>query len=231
MKNALSVSLIVVGIAAFGAGSTEATVEAPDGVSAAVLSCNESIPLYVKAIANAPNDAALHNRLGVCYQKTGETKRARKEYERATKLDKKFAVAWNNLGTVYHAAGKHSKAMGLYRKAIELKPDFVAAYANLGSAALGKGEMQAGVDAYREALRLDPQALSGRSPGVAVAGVPEATQLYFFAKAYAAEGRVEESLQFLTRARAAGFSDMDRVRTDSDFASVVKDARFSSLGR
>lgn len=233
MKNALPVSLTLVGLALIGIGmpASAAGLTAPDGASISSLPCSESIPLYRKALTDAPKDAVLHNRLGVCYQRVGETKLARKEYERATSLDKDFASAWNNLGTIYHVAGKHKKAASLYRKAIEKKPEFAAAYRNLGAAELAKGEVAKGVVAYREALRIDPQAFESTSPGIAVAGIAEATQLYFFAKVCAAEGRVDASLDYLTRARAAGFSDMDRVRNDADFKDVVKDARFSAVVR
>ena len=233
MKNALPVSLTLVGLALMGAGApvSAAGLTSPDGASAASLPCSEAIPLYRKAIADAPKDAVLHNRLGVCYQKVGETKLARKEYERATSLDKSFASAWNNLGTIYHASGQHKKAVSLYRKAIEKRPDFSAAYRNLGAAELARGDVQKGIEAYREALRIDPQAFDTTNPGVSVAGIPAATQLYCFAKVSAAAGRVDAALEYLTRARAAGFSDMDRVRNDADFKDVVKDARFSAAVR
>lgn len=230
MRNALILSVAFAGFALVSEDAQSAGT-GPSGVNAASLACNGAIPEYRKALVGTPKDAALHNRLGVCLQKTGDAKQARKEYEIATRLDKNLALAWNNLGTIYHASGKYGKAIGFYRKAIEIRPDFAAAHSNLGAAALAKGDVEEGVKAYREALRIDPQALASRSSGVAVSGIPEATQLFLFAKVSAAEGRTDEALAYLTRARAAGFSDMDRVRRDTDFRNVTQDARFSALVR
>jgi hypothetical protein len=54
-------------------------------------------------------------------------------------------------------------------------------------------------------------------------------QYYFFAKLSTRAGNVEAALDYLTRARAAGFRDFDDARKDPDFKDVVKSKRFASL--
>ena len=63
-----------------------------------------------EAIAASPKDAALRNRLGICYQRKGDDKAARAAYKKALDLRKDYAEAWNNLGTLDHARGKYKPA-------------------------------------------------------------------------------------------------------------------------
>ncbi len=58
----------------------------------------EAIDAYRSA---GPNSAVLWNKIGIAYHQLGELEAARKSYERAVKLDKKFADAINNEGTVF----------------------------------------------------------------------------------------------------------------------------------
>lgn len=191
---------------------------------------DEAVVGYLKALALQPGDATLHNKLGICYQRIGRSDRAREQYEEAVRIDPNYATAWNNLATVHHTLGKHAKAAGLYRKAIDKKPDFVAAWRNLGGVELARGNVEQALVAYREALRLDPSALDvAPGSGVAGAGLPVAQQYFYFAKLTASGGQVAAAIDFLEKAREAGFRDFDRVRRDSDFAAVLKDPRYKAL--
>jgi pentatricopeptide repeat protein len=56
-----------------------------------------------------------------------------------------------------------------------------------------------------------------------------ATQDYFLAKMLAKNGRTDEALEFLQRAKDAGFRDFWRVESDPEFKAVVKDPRYNAL--
>jgi tetratricopeptide (TPR) repeat protein len=175
-----------------------------------------------------PNDAVVHNRLGVCYQQKQQLKLARKEYEKAAELDPSYAEAWNNLGTIEHSQRKYKKAVSRYRKALALKPENATFHRNLGAAWLAAGNIPLAVSAYAEAYRLDPQSLqagAGTGPAVLDRG-----QLYFvYAKIFAARGDLETAFMWLNRAREAGFRSFDRLSSDRDFAELVKDPRFEDF--
>src|SRR5579872_1065412 len=51
----------------------------------------------------AEHSAALANKAGIAYQQLVDLDNARKYYEKAIKLNPKYAEAINNLGTVYFA--------------------------------------------------------------------------------------------------------------------------------
>jgi tetratricopeptide (TPR) repeat protein len=166
------------------------------------------------------------------YLQAGNSKAAIRLYKKATRLNGTDATAWNNLGSAYHAAKKFEDAVKCYRKATKLQPEMAVAHRNLGAALLAMSRPDEGVAAFRRALELSPSILSA-TPDVAISssGVSALTQYYYFAKLCAEAGRIDSAIDFLGRARAAGFSDFQKVRQDPGFKSVVADARFDQIAR
>jgi tetratricopeptide (TPR) repeat protein len=162
----------------------------------------------------------------MCYQRTGQLERALEEYEAALKIDPDYAEAWNNVGALHHAAGDLDKAIDGYRRALALKK-LASTYQNLGAAYLRQEKVREAFDAYRAAYALSPAVFA--SGGVQAAGGDLATQYYYFAKLFAADGQVEQAITYLEKAREQGFSDMAAVSADPDFAGAVDNPRFVAL--
>jgi tetratricopeptide (TPR) repeat protein len=196
---------------------------------AARQSWNAAIAAYKEAIAASPSDAALRNRLGICYQRKGDAKAARAAYKKALDLREDYAEAWNNLGTLDHARGKYKQAISAYSKAIKLNPKDAVVHKNLGAAWLARGDMEKALEAWTEALRLDPTGFEGDAIKVPAAGVTMAQQYYLYAKLLAARGETEKALEYLVKAHAAGFRDFGKVERDGDFASLIGDPRYAAL--
>lgn len=221
--------LALAGSALFAASTPEATVPQPPAYQAGARVCQLRMSDLRRGVEQQPGDAVLHNKLGVCLQQLGQPESARHEYKQAIKLNSRYAEAYNNLGSLEHADGSFKAAAKLYRKALKLKPGLAAAQKNLGSAYLAMDKIDDALAAYREAALLDPTVLQSAGQDFGVTGVDAATQLFLFAKVAAATGHVDDALLLLARAQGMGFNDLDRVRHDSDFRSVVKDARFATL--
>ena len=196
---------------------------------AARQSWDGAIAAYREAIAASPKDAALWNRLGICYQKKGDAKAARSAYKKALDLRKDYAEAWNNLGTIDHARGKYKPAVSAYGKAIKLNPQDSVFHKNLGAAWLARGDVDRALEAWTEAFRLDPKGFEKDAIGVPAAGVTLARQYYLYAKLLAARGETEKALEYLAKAHAAGFNDFGKVEHDRDFATLVVDPRYAAL--
>ena len=47
-------------------------------------------------------------------------------YEKALKIDPKFAKAWYNLSTAYHQAKRHEESTKAYQEAVKLDPSYNA---------------------------------------------------------------------------------------------------------
>jgi tetratricopeptide (TPR) repeat protein len=184
---------------------------------------------YQKALEVQPNDAAVHNRLGICYQQLGNDAQARREYDRALLLDPGYAEVWNNIGTLEQARKRFKPAVRAYKKAIETKPGLATPWKNLGNAYLALGRVPEAFEAYQESFRLDPTILEAQGLGIPAAGIDLATQCFYLAKFLAANGQTDAAIDYLRRARDAGFRDFARVRSDPDFRSVVADPRYKEL--
>ena len=191
-------------------------------------SWDAAVAAYKEAIVANPEDAALHNRLGICYQRMGDAKTARKAYKKAIDLRADYAEVWNNLGTLDHARGKYKQAISAYSKAIRLDPRTAVFYRNLGSAWLARGDVSRAVEAWNEAHRLDPEVFEGKGI-VAVAGTDLVRQYYLYAKVLAARGDTGRALQYLSKALGLGFRDFSRIENDRDFASLVADPRYAAM--
>jgi len=198
-------------------------------LAAARQSWPEAIAAYKEAIAASPKDAALQNRLGICYQRKGDAKAARVAYKKAIDLRKEYPEAWNNLGTLDHARGKYKQAIAAYGKAIQMNPKDAVYHKNLGAAWLAEGDMEKALEAWTEAFRLDPTGFEGDAVKVPAAGVAVAQQYYLFAKLLAARGETERALEYLVKAHALGFRDFGKVEKDGAFASLIVDPRYAAL--
>jgi predicted TPR repeat methyltransferase len=184
---------------------------------------------YRKALEILPRDAAVHNKLGICYQQLGNHVMARRSYDRALELNPQYAEVWNNIGTLEQSAERLKAAVEAYKKAIRLRSDLATPWKNLGNAYLALEKPEEAFEAYEEAFRLDPTIVETQGLGIPAVGVDAAMQRFYIAKLLAANGHVDAALEFLRRAREAGFTDFDRVRQDPDFKAVVEDARFEVL--
>ena len=69
-----------------------------------------------------PEDAALHYRLGICYQRMGDAKAARRAYKKAIAIKPSLATSWKNVGHAYVALGQIQDAFEAYREAFRLDP-------------------------------------------------------------------------------------------------------------
>jgi tetratricopeptide (TPR) repeat protein len=192
-------------------------------------SWDAAIAAYNEAIAASPSDAALRNRLGICYQRKGDAKAARAAYKKALDLRKDYPEAWNNLGTLDHTRGKYKQAISAYSKAIKLDPKDAVVHKNLGAAWLARGDVDKALEAWTEAFRLDPASFEADAVGVKAAGVTLAQQYFLYAKLLSARGETEKALEYLVKAHAEGFHDFRKVESDGDFASLVTDPRYAAL--
>ncbi len=108
------------------------------------------------ALAVAPGDAALQERVGNDLAAVGEVAEAIRHLEAAVRIEPDRASAHYRLGTALTMAGRTGDAMASYRRVLELDPDFVEAHNNLGGLLHLSGDLEAAALHYRRTLALDP---------------------------------------------------------------------------
>jgi tetratricopeptide (TPR) repeat protein len=190
--------------------------------------------MYREAIATyktgPQNSAVLQNKIGIAWHNLGDLNLARSSYDRAAKLDRKYADAINNAGTVLYAQKKYSSAVSRYKRALAIAPEKPAFWSNLGTAyfALNKyPEMNA---AYAKAMALDPEIFEHRgSIGTQVQDLTVADRArYHFelARLYAKIGKDELALQYLRHCFEEGFRDKEKIRKAPEFSGMLENPQF-----
>jgi tetratricopeptide (TPR) repeat protein len=182
---------------------------------------------YAQALTLQP-DAAVHRRLGQCQQGRGRTDDALREYEKAVRLDPEDADARLLLGVLRHRRGDFGRAADGYRRVLKIRPGWALARLNLATALLDRGDAVQALEEYRQAHRAEPSVLEAKDAS-SVRARDAGLQAYLVAKVYATEGDARAALVWLEKAVAAGFGDLERARTDPDFASLRQDPRFVGL--
>ena len=192
----------------------------------------DALDYYHAALAKKPG-AALYNKIGINELQMGRFSDARKDFERAIKMDRQLADAHNNLGVIFYLQKKYGAAIKRYEDAIKLREDSASFYSNLGAAYFSKKDYVRASVTYNRALQLDPEIFERTSHSGVLAQMSSpgdrAHFYYVLARLYAQSGITDRSLQCLRRAMEEGYKGIDDVYKDAEFAGLRKDPRFTEL--
>ncbi|MES1260556.1 MAG: tetratricopeptide repeat protein [Acidobacteriota bacterium] len=190
----------------------------------------EAIDAYHESPTNL---AVVNNKIGIAYHQLGDFAAARRNYERAMKLDKKYPDAINNVGTVYYALKNYRGAITRYKKAISLSPESASFWSNLGTAYYSRGRFAEMTKAYEKALALDPNIFEHRGTvGTELQDrtvADRARYHYELARIYAHSGQNELALQYLRKALEEGLKDKIRMTDAPEFAGLRETDEFKLL--
>jgi tetratricopeptide (TPR) repeat protein len=193
--------------------------------------------MYREAIAQykeAPKtSSAVWNKMGIACHQLNELDAAKKNYERAIKLDPRNAEAINNLGTVYYARRDYRRAISQYNKALKYAPDSASIYSNMGTAWFARKNYPEAAAAYQKAIALDPDVFEHRDThGVLIQErrVEDRARFHFYmAKTYAKARMNDRALEYMRKALEEGFKDREKFNEDPDFAALKDLPEFKDL--
>jgi tetratricopeptide (TPR) repeat protein len=192
----------------------------------------DSIDFYNAALAKQPS-ALLWNKEGMAYLLLQRREHAAKCFDHAIKLDKHAPEGYNNRGYIEQMEKHYDKAIKYYTKALKLRPTDAVFQYNMGSSYFGKHDYVHAAQAYKAAFTLDPDIFNrvSRMGVMAQATSPEDRAAFSFmvAKMYAQAGDFDHSLEYLRKAMEDGYKDINKVYTDSEFATMRTDKRFEEL--
>lgn len=190
----------------------------------------EAIDMYREGPADSP---AIANKIGIAFHQLMQFDLAKKNYERAVKLQPSYAEAINNLGTVYYAQSNYRRAIGYYKRALKYSGPSASIESNLGAAYFAKKDYKQATEWYDQALKLDPDIfehhntfgtlLQERTIG------ERATFHLYLAKSYAKSGAKERALIYLRKALEEGVKDRKKIPDMPEFASLKTDPGFVQL--
>jgi tetratricopeptide (TPR) repeat protein len=183
--------------------------------------------------SGAQSSAILWNKIGIAYHQLGQLEAAKKSYEHAVKLDKKYADAINNEGTVFYAQKKFRTAIARYTKALTISPGSASFWSNLGTAWYARGKFEEMTKAYARALQLDPDVFEVHgSVGTRMLDrsvEDKARYHYELARMYAGAGKNDLALQYLRKALEEGFKERDKLQQAKEFTVLRETTEYKDL--
>jgi tetratricopeptide (TPR) repeat protein len=192
----------------------------------------DAIDYYNAAIAKQPT-AILWNKKGIALLFLQHDKDAQKCFEQALKVDKNSAEGMNNLGFIMQMEKRYGRAIKYYEKALTIRPNSATFHYNLGAAYFSEHKFDKAAEEYHAAFQIDPDIFQrvSKTGVIAQTSSPEDRAAFSFmvAKMYAQAGDLEHSLEYLRKAMEEGYKNIDKVYTDSEFASLRTDKRFTEL--
>jgi superkiller protein 3 len=116
----------------------------------------EDVIGYERWIQFAPENAALHDDVGVLYLELNRAEDAVRHFNISARMQPGSAAAHFNLGTALTIAGNADRAVAEYQRALQLNPNYARAHNNLGGLLLRIGRVEEARVHLAEALRIDP---------------------------------------------------------------------------
>jgi len=113
------------------------------------------LSLLLALQASAPSPALQHLHAGVEAEKSGQLDAAGAEFQKATELDPKLAVAFVHLGDVYIEKRDYAAAIAPLKRAIALSPSLEDAQRLLGYALLAQGYADEAIPHLQKAHEVD----------------------------------------------------------------------------
>ena len=178
--------------------------------------------------------ALLWNKEGMAYLLLQRNPEATKCFEQAIKLDKHAPEGYNNRGYMeYSERRTTARRSSTTRKPCRCGPTTPCSTTTWAS------RTSASTTTQRPRRNTGPPISSTltSSTRVSKTGImaqstsPEDRAAFSFmvAKMYAQAGDVDHSLEYLRKAMEEGYKDINKVYTDSEFASLREDKRFTEL--
>jgi protein O-GlcNAc transferase len=139
----------------------------------------EALDAFLNALELDRNQAELHLKLGITFERLGDQHRARLAYEEALTLDPKLTLASHYLGHLFLAWGEPSKAEALFRQTIAIHPEADVGYLDLGEALLAQVQIDPALAAFQTALKYNPGSLPAQAKlDLAIAAQINPSQLH-----------------------------------------------------
>ncbi len=185
-----------------------------------------------KAISLNPKSDRAYNLRGIAFLNLKNSSDAEEDFREAIRLNPAYPEACNNLGAIYFLQQKLERAEEMFKKALSLNPKSASSNYSLGTLLMLQGRHEEGTRYLAYGIELDPDYLGTHkifSAGIPSSG-PDISELYLtFARLYASRGDVEKTLEFMHKAKAAGFRDWSRIAEEKEFENVLADPRIKEF--
>jgi len=194
---------------------------------------HEAEQVYTNLASEYPHDPTYPNSIGIAKQQQDDLKGAALYYQRATKIDKKYATGYSNLGTTFYAEKQYGKAIRQYEKAISVEPKVAGYYTNLGYAYFAQKKYPQAYAAFQKAMAINPNIFQENDRNGSVMTYQSVTDRGLFdfmvAKTYAQKADAMNCAVYLRKAHDEGYKPSEKDLADKSFDGVRMDPDVKSL--
>ena len=113
--------------------------------------------LWLATAKTSPSDPKTHNNLGDYYSRHHNLKRAAIEFQKAIKLNPRYADAYHNLANTYYKMGKIDQAIKNYKKAIKFNANLWQSYRSLAAIYFNQNRFDLVEKNLKEAIKINPR--------------------------------------------------------------------------
>lgn len=183
--------------------------------------------VYAKLAKEYPKEPIYLNAMGIARQQQNDLKGAAQYYDRATKVDKKFAQGYSNIGTTWYAQKQYGRAIRFYQRAISVEPKVAGFYTNLGYAYFAQKKMPQAFAAFQKAMAINPDIFQENDRNGAVMSYESVKDRGLFdfmlAKSYAQKVDAMDCAVYLHKAHDEGYKATEKDLADKAFDMVRAD--------
>jgi tetratricopeptide (TPR) repeat protein len=122
----------------------------------------EAATLFRNGLKIAPDNAALHHRLGTALYLMGDGAGARKEFESAVQASPDYHLAQYSLGVLLQAEGHHADAIDRFTAALRSRPGDTAARVRLAASLRRTGRAKDALSHYEQVVVMKPDLTEAR---------------------------------------------------------------------
>jgi tetratricopeptide (TPR) repeat protein len=179
---------------------------------------------FETVLAAEPVSGRVMNLIGLTYFHQKNYRQAAEWFRKAASVQPDYAPAQKNLGSAYAMMRLFERARQAYEKALALNPASASTYFSLASVCFELGDRDKAAAYLATGLELDPDFLqkSGELVDLPMSGSSLAEMYFSYARFYAGRGNLERTVEYLDRAKDAGFRDWGRVRQEKEFAPFLE---------
>jgi tetratricopeptide (TPR) repeat protein len=117
---------------------------------------NDALGIF-RQLVEKSNNYELFEKIGYCYQQTGEFDKALEYYHKAELLDKNKLWLINHIAWCYKKKGEYELAVGYYLEAEKLEPENLQVQAYLGHVYMETGEFEKALKYYFKVEYMQPE--------------------------------------------------------------------------